>query len=110
MSFKFYTKSVLCFLTVDVVDLGVPKLNRTELEIACEDFSNIIGNFQDGVLYKGTLSSGVEIAVVSFSVASAKDWSRLMETQFREKVMCFLSMSLMGLLRASIISTWGNCT
>ncbi|XP_008789160.1 inactive receptor-like serine/threonine-protein kinase At2g40270 [Phoenix dactylifera] len=66
---------------------GVPKLKRAELEIACEDFSNIIGSLPDCMLYKGTLSSGVEIAVISSAVTSAKDWSKPSESQFRKKIM-----------------------
>ncbi|KAL0363472.1 UNVERIFIED_CONTAM: protein MALE DISCOVERER 2 [Sesamum calycinum] len=66
---------------------GVPKLNRDELETACEDFSNII-MVHEGVatLYKGTLSSGVEIAVASTAVASAKQWSKQAELTFRKKI------------------------
>ena len=64
----------------------MPKLKRSELETACEDFSNVIGSSSAGTLYKGTLSSGVEIAVISISVISAKDWSKNMEVQFRKKV------------------------
>lgn len=66
---------------------GVPKLNRAELETACEDFSNIIYT-RDGVatLYKGTLSSGVEIAVVSTAINSTKEWSKRSELAFRKKV------------------------
>ncbi|XVF40774.1 hypothetical protein PTKIN_Ptkin01aG0142800 [Pterospermum kingtungense] len=40
---------------------GVPKLKRSELEAACEDFSNVI-------------------------VKSAKDWSNNLEIQFRKKI------------------------
>ncbi|XP_077252228.1 leucine-rich repeat protein kinase family protein isoform X2 [Tasmannia lanceolata] len=65
---------------------GVPKLNRGELETACEDFSNIIGTYPHFTLFKGTLSSGVEIAVASTSVPSAKDWSRRSEVHFRKKI------------------------
>lgn len=65
---------------------GVPKLRRAELETACEDFSNVIGSTAVGTLYKGTLSSGVEIAVISFSTALSKDWSKNLEAQFREKI------------------------
>ncbi|KAL2248941.1 inactive receptor-like serine/threonine-protein kinase At2g40270 [Sesamum indicum] len=65
---------------------GVPKLKRSELEAACEDFSNVIGSSSLCTLYKGTLSSGVEIAVASISVASAKDWSNSQEAQFRKKI------------------------
>ncbi|KAK6133521.1 hypothetical protein DH2020_032735 [Rehmannia glutinosa] len=67
---------------------GVPKLNRAELETACEDFSNIITTY-DGVatVYKGTLSSGVEIAVTSTAIISIKDWSkRSAELVFRKKI------------------------
>jgi len=65
---------------------GVPSLKRSELETACEDFSNIIGSTSSCMLYKGTLSSGVEIAVASSLVTSAKDWSKENESQYRKKV------------------------
>ncbi|PUZ66489.1 hypothetical protein GQ55_3G313200 [Panicum hallii var. hallii] len=65
---------------------GVPSLKRSELELACEDFSNIIGSLSDYMVYKGTLSSGVEIAVVSTTKKSAKEWSKHCETQFRKKI------------------------
>ncbi|KAG1339053.1 inactive receptor-like serine/threonine-protein kinase [Cocos nucifera] len=66
---------------------GVPVLKRAELETACEDFSNIVGSLSDCMLYKGTLSSGVEIAVVSSAITCAKDWSKQSESQFRKKIM-----------------------
>ncbi|KAF5959690.1 hypothetical protein HYC85_000899 [Camellia sinensis] len=65
---------------------GVPKLKRSELETACEDFSNVISSSSIGTVYKGTLSNGVEIAVTSVAVASAKDWSNILEVQFRNKI------------------------
>lgn len=65
---------------------GIPNLKRSELETACEDFSNVIGSSSIGTLYKGTLSSGTEIAVISFPVKSAKDWSQHLEMQFRKKI------------------------
>ncbi|XP_057433004.1 protein MALE DISCOVERER 2 isoform X2 [Lotus japonicus] len=65
---------------------GVPKLNRGELETACEDFSNIIVGFELCIIYKGTLSSGVEIAVVSTQVTSREDWTKNMETNYRKKI------------------------
>lgn len=65
---------------------GVPSLQRPELVTACEDFSNIIGSMLDGTVYKGTLSSGVEIAVTSTAIKSAKDWTKNLETQFRNKI------------------------
>lgn len=65
---------------------GVPSLKRSELEAACEDFSNVIGSLSDYMVYKGTLSTGVEIAVVSTTKNSAKEWSKHCESQFRKKV------------------------
>lgn len=63
----------------------MPKLQRSELETACEDFSNIIGSLPNGTIYKGTLSSGVEIAVTATAARSGGDWSENVETQFRNK-------------------------
>ncbi|XAR65965.1 Non-specific serine/threonine protein kinase [Bertholletia excelsa] len=65
---------------------GVPKLRRSELETACEDFSNVIGKSSIGTVYKGTLSSGVEIAVTSVAMTSRKEWSNNLEAQFRNKI------------------------
>lgn len=65
---------------------GVPSLKRSELERACEDFSNVIGTLSDCMLYKGTLSNGVEIAVTSTMITLAKDWSAHYEVQFRKKI------------------------
>uniref|UniRef100_A0A7N1A220 Protein kinase domain-containing protein n=1 Tax=Kalanchoe fedtschenkoi TaxID=63787 RepID=A0A7N1A220_KALFE len=66
---------------------GVPKLNRSELESACEDFSNVIGMSSIGKVFKGTLSSGVEIAVISLAMGSATDdWSKTVKAQFRKKI------------------------
>lgn len=65
---------------------GVPNLKRSELEAACEDFSNVIGSSSVCTMYKGTLSNGVEIAVASIAVASAKEWTSSQEAQFRKKI------------------------
>ncbi|XVF25635.1 hypothetical protein REPUB_Repub13aG0230300 [Reevesia pubescens] len=65
---------------------GVPKLNPSELETACEDFSNIIDTIGGCTVYKGTLSSGVEIAVASIIVSSLKDWSKNSEKAYRRKI------------------------
>lgn len=65
---------------------GVPKLKRAEVEAACEDFSNVVGSSSIGTIYKGTLSSGVEIAVASVGGKSAKDWSKNLEAQFRNMI------------------------
>ncbi|KAK8294257.1 hypothetical protein V6Z12_D06G244100 [Gossypium hirsutum] len=65
---------------------GVPKLNRSELKTACEDFSNIVQAIDGCTVYKGTLSSGVEIAVTSICVSSSKEWPKSSETGFRRKI------------------------
>ncbi|KAL8172376.1 hypothetical protein V2J09_024180 [Rumex salicifolius] len=65
---------------------GTPILKRSELEAACEDFSNVIGSSSIGTLYKGTLSSGAEIAVLSYAIQHTKEWSNDMQTLFRKKV------------------------
>jgi hypothetical protein len=64
-------------------------LNRSELETACEDFSNIINSFEKCTVYKGTLSSGVEIAVDSTIVTSTEEWSKNMEMTYKRKVSSF---------------------
>nr|GEU90298.1 probable inactive receptor-like protein kinase At3g56050 isoform X2 [Tanacetum cinerariifolium] len=65
---------------------GVPKLKRSELEAACEDFSNVIGSTSFRTVYKGTLSSWVEIVVVSVDTPSAKEWSKHLESSFRKRI------------------------
>ncbi|XP_017236395.1 protein MALE DISCOVERER 2 isoform X1 [Daucus carota subsp. sativus] len=65
---------------------GVPKLNRAELVTACEDFSNIIETHNYFTVYKGTLSSGVEVAVFSTTINSLKDWSAHSEQVYRKKI------------------------
>ncbi|GMI82293.1 Male Disoverer 2, morphogenesis of root hair 1 [Hibiscus trionum] len=65
---------------------GVPKLNRSELDVACEDFSNIIDMIGGCTVYKGTLSSGVEIAVASIGVSSLKQWPNNSEIAFLRKI------------------------
>ncbi|CAI0557990.1 unnamed protein product [Linum tenue] len=65
---------------------GIPKLNRSELETACEDFSNIINSYDGFIVYKGTLSSGIEIAVASTTTTYRKEWSRNAEKAYRRKI------------------------
>ena len=74
---------------IESFSVGVPKLKRSELDTACEDFSNIIGRLTDSTVYKGTLSNGVEIAVVSSMIKSSSQWSKHLQTQFRKKVFFF---------------------
>ncbi|XP_047313129.1 PTI1-like tyrosine-protein kinase 2, partial [Impatiens glandulifera] len=80
----FYRRNKV--VMVDLGLLGVPKLQRSELVTACEDFSNIIGSLSDGTDYKGTLFSGVEISVISTAMKFAEDWSKSLKGQFKKKV------------------------
>ncbi|OAY74299.1 Inactive receptor-like serine/threonine-protein kinase, partial [Ananas comosus] len=83
---------------------GVPALKRSELETACEDFSNVVGSLSGGMLYKGTLSNGVEIAVVSSVITSAPGWSKQCESQFRKKI-----SSLSKVNHKNFMSLLGYC-
>ncbi|KAM0915256.1 hypothetical protein ACQ4PT_010963 [Festuca glaucescens] len=83
---------------------GVPKLNRPELEAACEDFSNILNTFPSCTVFKGTLSSGVEICVVSTSISSIKDWPKSAETLFRKKI-----DTLSGVNHKNFVNLLGYC-
>lgn len=81
---------------------GIPALKRSELQAACEDFSNIVGSTPSCMLYKGTLSSGVEIAVVSSSIASVKDWSKECESHYRNKVYIVASVLVTSSMHGNI--------
>ncbi|KAG0496807.1 hypothetical protein HPP92_001498 [Vanilla planifolia] len=63
----------------------VNSYSRQELQIACEDFSNIIGSSPDIVVYKGTKKDGPEIAVIS--LCNLEDqWTNYLELHFQSKV------------------------
>lgn len=63
----------------------VSKYNRQELEVACEDFSNIIGSSPDSVVYKGTIKGGSEIAVISLCIKE-ENWTSYLELYFQREV------------------------
>ncbi|CAN1253768.1 Probable LRR receptor-like serine/threonine-protein kinase At1g63430 [Linum perenne] len=63
----------------------VVKFNRQELEIACEDFSNIIDSSPDSLVYKGNMKGGPEIAVISFCIKE-EHWSGYLELYFQREV------------------------
>ncbi|KAF0923803.1 hypothetical protein E2562_007679 [Oryza meyeriana var. granulata] len=65
---------------------GITKFKRSELETACESFSNIIDTLPGFTLYKGTLPCGAEIAVVSTLVTYACGWTTIAEAQFKDRV------------------------
>ncbi|KAK6137618.1 hypothetical protein DH2020_028644 [Rehmannia glutinosa] len=64
---------------------NVVRYSRQELEVACEDFSNIIGSSPDSLVYKGTLKGGPEIAVISLCVKE-ENWTGYLELYFQQEV------------------------
>ncbi|XP_073005002.1 probable LRR receptor-like serine/threonine-protein kinase At1g63430 isoform X1 [Typha latifolia] len=64
---------------------NVSRFNRQDLEVACEDFSNIIGSTPDSVIYKGIMKNGPEIAVISLCIP-ADCWTSYLEFFFRKKI------------------------
>ncbi|CAI9262740.1 unnamed protein product [Lactuca saligna] len=64
---------------------GVTRYNRQELEIACEDFSNIIGSSSDSLVYKGIIKGGPEIAVISLCIKE-EHWTGYIELYYQKEV------------------------
>ncbi|KAG0454453.1 hypothetical protein HPP92_025757 [Vanilla planifolia] len=64
---------------------NVWRYSKQELDVACEDFSNIIGSSSDSLVYKGTVKDGSEIAVISLSV-SISHWTSYLELCFKKEV------------------------
>ncbi|XP_031278703.1 probable LRR receptor-like serine/threonine-protein kinase At1g63430 isoform X1 [Pistacia vera] len=63
----------------------VVRFSRQELEVACEDFSNIIGSSPDSLVYKGNMKGGPEIAVISLCIKE-EHWSGYLELYFQREV------------------------
>lgn len=61
------------------------KFSRQELEVACEDFSNIIGSSPDSLVYKGTIKGGPEIAVISLCIKE-EHWTGYLELYYQREV------------------------
>lgn len=68
----------------------VTRFSRQELELACEDFSNIIGSSRDSLVYKGIMKTGPEIAVISMSMKE-EQWTGYLELYFQTEVLFFAS-------------------
>ncbi|MFS8003558.1 putative protein kinase RLK-Pelle-LRR-VI-2 family [Helianthus anomalus] len=64
---------------------GVTKYSRQELEVTCEDFSNIIGSSSDSLVYKGIMKDGPEIAVISVCVKE-EHWTGYLELYYQKEV------------------------
>ncbi|KAI3906727.1 hypothetical protein MKW98_005080 [Papaver atlanticum] len=65
--------------------MDVVRWSRQELEVACEDFSNIIGSSTDSLVYKGIVKDGPEIAVISLCVKE-ENWIGYLELSFQREV------------------------
>lgn len=63
----------------------VMRYSRQELEVACEDFSNIIGSSPDSIVYKGIMKGGPEIAVISLCIKE-ENWTGHLELYFQREV------------------------
>ncbi|KAL2611576.1 hypothetical protein R1flu_023268 [Riccia fluitans] len=94
---------------------GVPAISRVKLEAACEDFSNIIGQSPENVIFKGTLhdeteqksadkKNGTEVAVTSIRIPAAS-WNGNTELYFRRKVETLARMS-----HGNIVNLLAYCT
>ena len=64
----------------------VVRYSRQDLEVACEDFSNIIGSSPDSLVYKGTIRGGPEIAVISLCIKE-ENWTSFLELYYQREVM-----------------------
>ncbi|KAF9600072.1 hypothetical protein IFM89_002545 [Coptis chinensis] len=63
----------------------VKRWSRQELEVACEDFSNIIGSSPDSLVYKGVVKDGQEIAVISLCIKE-EYWTGYLELYYQKEV------------------------
>ncbi|KAI7987048.1 putative LRR receptor-like serine/threonine-protein kinase [Camellia lanceoleosa] len=63
----------------------VLRFSRQGLEVACEDFSNIIGSSPDSLVYKGTMKGGPEIAVISLCIKE-EHWTGYLELYYQREV------------------------
>ncbi|CAN1189814.1 Probable LRR receptor-like serine/threonine-protein kinase At1g63430 [Linum perenne] len=75
---------VTVYIDTDMLK-DVAKFNRQELEVACEDFSNIIGSSPDSLVYKGIIKGGPEIAVISLCIKEEL-WTGYLELYFQREV------------------------
>ncbi|KAL1559821.1 putative LRR receptor-like serine/threonine-protein kinase [Salvia divinorum] len=79
------TKDCMTMYTDSEAARDVVRYSREELELACEDFSNIIGSSPHSLVYKGTMKGGPEIAVISFCIKEDQ-WTGYQELYFQNEV------------------------
>ncbi|CAD5333641.1 unnamed protein product [Arabidopsis thaliana] len=75
----------------------VSRYTRQELEVACEDFSNIIDSSADSQIYKGTIKGGTEIAVISLCVKE-ENWTGYLELNFQREVLLLMVVAALARL------------
>ncbi|KAI7740008.1 hypothetical protein M8C21_028026 [Ambrosia artemisiifolia] len=78
-------KDHMAFYTDPNMLKDVTRYNRNELEVACEDFSNIIGSSSDSLVYKGNMKGGPEIAVISLCIKE-EHWNGYLELYYQKEV------------------------
>ncbi|KAL5215695.1 hypothetical protein ABZP36_007096 [Zizania latifolia] len=81
---KSWSDEITVLIDSDMLK-SLPKLSRQELEVACEDFSNIIGSSPETVVYKGTMKDGPEVSVISLC-AFEGHWTSHHELFYQNKV------------------------
>ncbi|KAL8226913.1 hypothetical protein R6Q57_016745 [Mikania cordata] len=81
---KSYKDHMAVFLDSNMLN-GVTKYTRQELEVACEDFSNIIGSSADSLVYKGIMKGGTEIAVISLCIKE-EHWTGYLELYYQKEI------------------------
>ncbi|MCL7046241.1 hypothetical protein MKW94_029275 [Papaver nudicaule] len=77
-------ESMFMYIESDMLK-DVTRLSKQELEVACEDFSNIIGSSPDTLIYKGNMKDGSEVAVISLC-AKEDLWTCYLEVYFQREV------------------------
>ncbi|ONM32246.1 putative LRR receptor-like serine/threonine-protein kinase [Zea mays] len=81
---KSWSDEITVLIDSDMLK-SLPKLSRQELEVACEDFSNIIGSTPETVVYKGTMKDGPEVSVISLCTFEGH-WTSHHELFYQNKV------------------------
>ncbi|XP_042510014.1 probable LRR receptor-like serine/threonine-protein kinase At1g63430 [Macadamia integrifolia] len=81
---KDYKDELVIYMDPEMLK-DVVRFSRQELEVACEDFSNIIGSSPDSLVYKGTMKGGPEIAVISLCIKEDY-WTGYLELYFQREV------------------------
>lgn len=85
----------------------VVRYSRQDLEVACEDFSNIIGSSPDSLVYKGTMKGGPEIAVISFCIKE-EHWTGYLELYFQREASTKLLLKGHLIIRNGRVENFGT--